>query len=199
MFVRNNLPEGLRPRFADRFARERLAWFHTSSEAEPRSSATERQYATFLEYSRSGKTVGYAEPWASAWGEHGGGLDPPVVQSGGVALFDASAQPALWDFVHRRVSRQSAFCRERPAWPGCAGVAGLRSAAGGEYGPPIGGQPLKNQSGFTGERRERREKQHFLASALSLRTPVKWVACAARSAVVRSRASALYLDHGSHG
>lgn len=76
VFVRNNLPEELRQRLADRFARGRLAWFHTSSEAEPRSSATERQYATFQEYCRSGITVGYAEPWASAWGEHGGGPDP---------------------------------------------------------------------------------------------------------------------------
>lgn len=76
VFVRNNLPEELRARFADRFTRGRLAWFHTSSEAEPRSASTERQYATFQEYCRTGKTVGYAEPWASAWGEHGGGPDP---------------------------------------------------------------------------------------------------------------------------
>jgi hypothetical protein len=76
VFVRNNLPEELRTRYADKFARGRLAWFHTSSEAEPRSTGTERQYATFQDYCRSGQTVAYAEPWASAWGEHGGGPDP---------------------------------------------------------------------------------------------------------------------------
>lgn len=76
VFVRNNLPEELRTRYADKFTRGRLAWFHTSSEAEPRSAGTERQYATFQDYCRSGQTVAYAEPWASAWGEHGGGPDP---------------------------------------------------------------------------------------------------------------------------
>ena len=76
VFVRNNLPEDLRARYADKFARGRLAWFHTSSEAEPRSTGLERQYATFQDFCRTGQTVGYAEPWASAWGEHGGGPDP---------------------------------------------------------------------------------------------------------------------------
>lgn len=76
VFVRNNLSPELRTRYADKFARGRLAWFHTSSEAEPRSAGTERQYGNFFDWSRSGQTVAYAEPWASAWGEHGGGPDP---------------------------------------------------------------------------------------------------------------------------
>jgi hypothetical protein len=76
VFVRNSLPEAVRARHEDKFNRGRLAWFHTSSEAEPRSTGLERQYGTFVDYARSGRTVAYAEPWASAWGEHGGGPDP---------------------------------------------------------------------------------------------------------------------------
>ncbi len=76
VFVRNNLSSELRARYADQFAHGRLALFHTSSEAEPRSSGTERQYAAFFDLARSGQTVAYAEPWASAWGEHGGQDDP---------------------------------------------------------------------------------------------------------------------------
>jgi len=76
VFVRNNLPPEVRMRYADKFTSGRLAWFHTSSEAEPRSVGTEQQYATFLDFCRTGQTVAFAEPWASAWGEHGGGPDP---------------------------------------------------------------------------------------------------------------------------
>jgi hypothetical protein len=76
VFVRNTLSDELRTRYADKFSRGRLAWFHTSSEAEPRSSGTERQYGAFQDWCRTGRTVAYAEPWASAWGEHGGGPDP---------------------------------------------------------------------------------------------------------------------------
>jgi hypothetical protein len=53
----------------------RLGLFHTSSEAEPRTGGTERRYGLFYDYARAGDTVAYAEPWASAWGEHGGKLD----------------------------------------------------------------------------------------------------------------------------
>jgi hypothetical protein len=76
VFVRNNVGGDVRDRHLEKFNQGRLAWFHTSSEAEPRSVGTERQYATFVDYCRSGRTVAYAEPWASAWGEHGGGPDP---------------------------------------------------------------------------------------------------------------------------
>ncbi len=75
VFVRNNISDGMRARYADKFARGRLALFHTSSEAEPRSAGTERQYGAFFDLARSGQTVAYAEPWASAWGEHGGQVD----------------------------------------------------------------------------------------------------------------------------
>jgi hypothetical protein len=53
----------------------RLALFHTSSEMEPRKGSA-GQYEAFLRYCRPGKTVCYAEPWADAWGRHGGKTDP---------------------------------------------------------------------------------------------------------------------------
>lgn len=76
VFVRNNLPASVLRRYDASLRSGRLALFHTSSEAEPRSTGTETQYGNFLDYSRPGLTVAYAEPWASAWGEHGGGPDP---------------------------------------------------------------------------------------------------------------------------
>lgn len=76
VFVRNNINDRLRARYAEQFKTGRLAWFHTSSELEPRAAGIERQYGAFIDFCRSGQTVGYAEPWASAWGEHGGIVDP---------------------------------------------------------------------------------------------------------------------------
>ncbi len=76
VFVRNNLSDALRERYAAQFRAGRLAFFHTSAEVEPRAAGTERQYGAFYDFCRSGATVGYAEPWASAWGEHGGIFDP---------------------------------------------------------------------------------------------------------------------------
>lgn len=69
--VSGDLLESLRPKFES----GQLALFHTSSEVEPRTSATQRRYGLFFDYARTGKTVAYAEPWASAWGEHGGKTD----------------------------------------------------------------------------------------------------------------------------
>lgn len=75
VFVRNNIGEELRARYAPMFGSGRLAWFHTSSEMEPRgANGGERQYLTFFDDCRSGKTVGYAESWADSWGLHGGGM-----------------------------------------------------------------------------------------------------------------------------
>lgn len=54
----------------------KLALFHTSSEAQPRSAGVERQYRAFLKWCRTGLTVAYAEPWADAEGNHGGKRDP---------------------------------------------------------------------------------------------------------------------------
>ena len=71
IFVRNSIKPEIAERYRADFASGKLGWFHTSSEAEPRSGFTENQYRRFYEDCRSGKTVGYAEPWASAWGDHG--------------------------------------------------------------------------------------------------------------------------------
>lgn len=76
VFVRNNIERELREPFEARFRSGELAWFHTSTEIEPRAAWGERQYQTFLDYCRNGTTVGYAEQWASAWGHHGGQTDP---------------------------------------------------------------------------------------------------------------------------
>lgn len=75
VFVRNNVDGELLQKLDADFRAGRLALFHTSSEAEPRTSGTERRYGLFYDYARSGGTVAYAEPWASAWGEHGGKID----------------------------------------------------------------------------------------------------------------------------
>jgi len=61
----------MRERFLDRFENGDLCWFHTSTEAQPRSKGVETQYQTFIDYCRSGKTLEYAECWADAWGYHG--------------------------------------------------------------------------------------------------------------------------------
>ena len=74
VFVRNGIVEDLRREYENDFREGRLAWFHTSSEAESRGN--ERQYMVFMDYCRAGRTYAYAEPWASAWGEHGGVKDP---------------------------------------------------------------------------------------------------------------------------
>jgi len=71
IFVRNNVDPKIADRYRSSFETGKLGWFHTSSEAEPRSRGLERQYQRFYDDCRSGKTVGYAEPWASAWGDHG--------------------------------------------------------------------------------------------------------------------------------
>ena len=76
VFVRNNIERELREPFEARFRSGELAWFHTSTEIEPRAAWGEWQYQTFLDYCRSGSTLGYAEQWASAWGHHGGVTDP---------------------------------------------------------------------------------------------------------------------------
>lgn len=69
VFVRNNISKELREDFEDMWENGTLAWFHTSSEIEPRMN--EWQYQTFLDYCKTGKTLGYAEQWSNAWGWHG--------------------------------------------------------------------------------------------------------------------------------
>lgn len=71
VFVRNTINESLEKKYKNQFLNGKLCWFHTSSEAEPHSTEVERQYRIFYEDCRSGKTLAFAEPWASAWGHHG--------------------------------------------------------------------------------------------------------------------------------
>jgi hypothetical protein len=75
VFVRNNIKPDLSEQFEQDFKKGRLCWFHTSSEVEPRKGGID-QYQRFLDDCRTGKTLAYAEPWASAWGHHGGKTDP---------------------------------------------------------------------------------------------------------------------------
>ena len=82
VFVRNNISTKLEEKYKSKFESGKLCWFHTSSEAEPHApdvainaADVEQQYVRFYQYCRSGKTVGYAEPWASAWGHHGPEID----------------------------------------------------------------------------------------------------------------------------
>jgi hypothetical protein len=71
ILVRNGIEEDLLAAYKEDFEKGTLSWFHTSSEVEPRAGNAERKYKRFYDYCRSGKTIAYAEPWASAWGHHG--------------------------------------------------------------------------------------------------------------------------------
>ena len=75
IFVRNSISEEIMADYQEQFSDGTLSWFHTSSEVEPRAAFAEKQYRRFYDYCRSGKTTAYAEPWASAWGDHGGRKD----------------------------------------------------------------------------------------------------------------------------
>ena len=114
VFVRNALSEETLERHRQAFETGRLSWFHTSSEAEPRAGA-EWRYRRFYEYCRSGKTTAYAEPWASAWGDHGGKTD------------DRACSPPQWNYwrllldLHNGVSHIAGYS------------ADLRVAADGTY------------------------------------------------------------------
>lgn len=74
VFVRNSIEPDLRRSYEHDFKTGLLGWFHTSSEMEPRKNDG-GQYRVFLDDCRTGKTLAYAEPWASAWGDHGGKAD----------------------------------------------------------------------------------------------------------------------------
>lgn len=85
VFVRNGLPEDIAKEYQEDFASGRLSWFHTSSEVEPRAGS-EWRYRRFYADCRSGMTTAYAEPWASAWGYHGGAAD------------DRACSPPQWNY-----------------------------------------------------------------------------------------------------
>ncbi len=75
IFVRNNIGDEILKNYRTDFENGTLSWFHTSSEVEPRATFAEMKYQRFYDYCRSGQTTAYAEPWASAWGHHGGQTD----------------------------------------------------------------------------------------------------------------------------
>ncbi|GAB6165073.1 hypothetical protein JCM19992_10730 [Thermostilla marina] len=75
IFVRNTISDSLEAKYRRLFENGTLSWFHTSSEVEPRAGWAEKKYLRFYRDCRSGKTTAYAEPWASAWGHHGGQTD----------------------------------------------------------------------------------------------------------------------------
>jgi len=75
IFVRNSISNKLEEQYRQAFQSGKLGWFHTSSEAEPRSTSGENGCLRFYQDCRSGKTVAYAEPWASAWGVHDSKVD----------------------------------------------------------------------------------------------------------------------------
>jgi hypothetical protein len=85
ILVRNNVRSEIAEQYRPQFESGQLGWFHTSSEAEPRSRGLESQYKRFYDDCRSGKTVAYAEPWASAWGDHG-------------KTDDRSCSPPQWNY-----------------------------------------------------------------------------------------------------
>jgi hypothetical protein len=78
IFVRNNLAEDIRHSepYAGYFRTGKLGWFQTGSEMEPRVNGGGLGYEVFLDYCRTGQTVGYAEPFADSWGQHAGKVDP---------------------------------------------------------------------------------------------------------------------------
>lgn len=75
ILLRNNITDEMLAKYRKDFEQGRLMLFHTSSEMEPRGIKLEHNYHLFYEFARSGQTLAYAEPWASAWGEHGNQVD----------------------------------------------------------------------------------------------------------------------------
>jgi hypothetical protein len=61
--------------YADYFTDGVLGWFTTGAEMEPRSNGNAASYEAFQQWCASGKTLGLAEPWADAWGNHAGITD----------------------------------------------------------------------------------------------------------------------------
>lgn len=76
IFLRNNIQPEVVKKYNKELETGKLMLFHTSSEMEPRSTKAEPNFILFDKYCKSGQTLAYAEPWASAWGEHGGQIDP---------------------------------------------------------------------------------------------------------------------------
>lgn len=73
VFCRNNVDAAISD-YLDTMEADglRISWFHTSSELEPKARWEEKgQYQVFRDDCLPGYRAGYAEPYASAWGDHG--------------------------------------------------------------------------------------------------------------------------------
>ncbi len=130
-----------------------------ANEVEPRATFAEKKYQRFYEYCRSGRTTAYAEPWASAWGHHGGQTD------------DRWCSPPQWNYwrllfdLHCGVSYIALYSIDmRVAIEGRYGVQGARlDDPGGVY-----------QSEFDGAFRFAEKYVGFHASPRT--SPGAWVA-----------------------
>ena len=127
IFVRNSISDELLKAYRADFDTGTLSWFHTSSEVEPRAAFAEQQYRRFYDDCRSGHTTGYAEPWASAWGRHGGQTD------------DRWCSPPQWNYwrllfdLHCGVSYIALYSEDMRV-----AVDGKYPASGTQYDDPDG-------------------------------------------------------------
>jgi hypothetical protein len=75
VFIRTTISDSLIAKYLPLIESGRLGWFQTGSEVEPRAQTGETSIARFYDYCLTGKTLGYAEPMADAWGYHGSTQD----------------------------------------------------------------------------------------------------------------------------
>jgi hypothetical protein len=69
VFIRATASDSLIAPYRSLFEAGKLGWFQTGSEAEPRTQG-ESAVLRYVDDCRTGKTVGYAESMADAWGWH---------------------------------------------------------------------------------------------------------------------------------
>ncbi len=79
VFIRNTISDSVISRYLPFIEAGKMGWFQTGSEAEPRSNSGgtggEAADSRYYKYCLTGKTIGYAESMADAWGYHGGTQD----------------------------------------------------------------------------------------------------------------------------
>ncbi len=69
VLVRGTVSGGFRERYREQIDSGKLGWFYTGMTAKPPANPA----VNFFLDCRSGKTVGYGEPYADSWGYHGNG------------------------------------------------------------------------------------------------------------------------------
>jgi hypothetical protein len=69
VLVRATIADSLVSKYRSLFDSGKLGWFQTGSEAEPRTQG-ESAVLRYVDDCKTGKTIGYAEPMADAWGWH---------------------------------------------------------------------------------------------------------------------------------